>query len=115
MKFFAALLTVCACLFFVAGCGESVDENKTPEQIKQEVMNMSAADIQKKIEAYTKAIESKTAELKAETEKLAKIPLAEQLGDEAKKVRANIGNIESSLSKLKDNMAAYAEGLNAKK
>jgi hypothetical protein len=53
--------------------------------------------------------------VKAEAEKLAKIPLTQQLGDEAKKLRDNMSNITTSLDKLKANMAAYAEGLKAKK
>ena len=110
------LLLVAACgIFLLAGCGQGVDENKTPAQIQSEVANMSAQDIQAMIVKYQKAIEAKAAELKAEADKLAKIPLTQQLGDEAKKLRDNMANITTSLDKLKANMAAYAEGLKAKK
>ena len=107
---------VAACgIFFLAGCGQGVDENKTPAQIRSEVANMSAQDIQTVIVKYQKAIEAKAFELKAEAEKLSKIPLTEQLGDEAKKLRDNMENITVSLDKLKANMAAYADGLKAQK
>ena len=44
-------------------------------------------------------------------DKLAAIPLTEQLGDEAGKLRDGIRDIKDSLEKLQANMAAYAEGL----
>ena len=98
----------------IAGCSNGVDENKTPAEIKAEVVNMNMNDIQAMVAKYQKAIEKKTAELKVETEKLAKIPLTEQLGAEAKNLRSSIEEITKSLDKLKDNMAAYADGLKKK-
>ena len=107
-------LLLCGAMFLF-GCGQGADENKTPEQIKQEVTSMSASDIEAVIAKYTKAIEAKAAELKKETEKLSNVPLTEQLGDEAKKIRANMADLTKSLDKLKANMEAYADGLKAKK
>lgn len=115
MKFLTVTLCALLCAAFAFGCGDCADENKTPEQIKQEVADMDAAAIQKKIDAYAGAIEKKSQELAAETKKLTEIPLTEQMGDEAKKVRASIADLEGSIGKLKKNMEAYAEGLNAKK
>ena len=107
-----------ACAFvaagMLAGCGSSVDENKTPEQIKQEIASWDAAKIQKVIDEYSKAIAEKTSELSAKTAELKEIPLTEMLGDKAKGLQGDIAEITKSLDKLKDNMAAYAEGLKAK-
>ena len=114
MKKFMLMALLCCGALFLAGCGDSVDENKTPEQIKAEVASMNAADIQKMIEKYQKAIEEKAAEVKVEADKLAKIPLTEQLGDEAKALRGNIEELTSSLNKLKANAEAYIEGLKKK-
>ncbi len=108
LSLFAALVLGVGLL---CGCSDDVDTSKTPEQIKQEVANMDTAAIQKKVDAYKKAIEEKAAELKAEGEKLAKIPLTEVLGDEAKGIKENMGNITAELDKLKANLEAYAEGL----
>ena len=109
------ILGMMACsMIFLAGCGEGVDENKTPAQIQSEVANMDAEDIQAMITKYQKAIEKKAAELKAEADKLAEIPLTEQLGDEAKALRGNIEELTSSLNKLKANAEAYLEGLKKK-
>ena len=107
-------LLLCGAMF-IAGCGQSADENKTPEQIKQEVTSMSVSDIEAVIAKYAKAIEAKSQELARETEKLSKVPLTEQQGDEAKKIRANMAGLTESLDKLKANMEAYTDGLKAKK
>lgn len=104
---------LCGALF-LTGCGNDVDENKTPAQIQEEVAKMNASDIQAMVEKYQKAIDAKSAELKAEGEKLAKIPLTEQLGDNAKSIKDKMANITESLKKLQANMAAYAEGLKKK-
>jgi hypothetical protein len=73
-----------------------------------------AAQIQKGIDAYTKAIDAKTAEIKVEADKLAKIPLTEMLGDDAKALQSKIADMTKSLDKLKANLEAYAEGLKSK-
>lgn len=109
-KLLMLAMLVCGALM-LAGCGSNVDENKTPEQIRAEIQDLDMEKIQAIVADYQKAIEKKAAELKAEVEKLAAIPLTEQLGEEAKKIRGNLEDITKSLDKLKANMAAYAEGL----
>ncbi|MPN00032.1 hypothetical protein SDC9_147226 [bioreactor metagenome] len=113
MKFRVTMITLALGLL-MAGCGQKADENKTPEQIKQEVTQMDTAQIQKQIDVYTNAIKAKSAELKVETDKLAKIPLTEMLGDEAKSLQGKIAEMTKSLDKLKANLEAYAEGLKTK-
>ena len=109
-KLLILALAICGMLF-MAGCGDGVDESKTPEQIKSEVANMSVADIEAMAAKYQKAIAKKTAELEVEVKKLADIPLTEQLGDEAKKLRGNIDELKTSLEKLKANLDAYLAGM----
>ena len=112
-RIFAALLALCS-IAFLAGCGNGVDENKTPAEIRSEAEKMSVEDIQAMIVKYQKAIEEKAADLKKETEKLAKIPLKDQLGEDGKAVRAEMAEITKSLNKLKENAEAYAQSLKAK-
>ncbi|MEG1979992.1 MAG: hypothetical protein RR060_04665 [Victivallaceae bacterium] len=107
----------CAAMLAFVGCdnnGVDVDENKTPEAIKQEITSMSADDIKATVENYKQEIEEKTAEFKVEAEKLSKIPLLEQLGDEAKDIKEEMAEITESLKKLQDNMEAYLSGLQDK-
>ena len=115
MKKFVLLIAAVCSIFLFAGCGQTVDENKTPDQIRNEVATMSAEDIQDMIVKYQTAIEAKAVQLKNEAERLSRIPLSEQLSDEARKMRSDIQATADSLDRLKANMAAYADGLKAKK
>lgn len=99
----------------LCGCGGKVDENKTPEQIQKEVGSMSSSRIQSQIDAYSKEIEKRSAELQVEADKLAKIPLMQQFGDEAKNIKSRMSDITKSIDKLKANLEAYSDGLKAKK
>ncbi|HJH05980.1 MAG TPA: hypothetical protein K8W19_18405 [Victivallis vadensis] len=110
LSLFGAMLAV----GMLTGCGERADENKTPEQIKSEVASWDAARIEKQIEVYKKAIEEKSKELAKVMDQIKEIPLQEQLGEKAKDLRAQADEIGKSLGKLKDNMAAYVDGLKAK-
>ena len=98
----------------LAGCGSSVDENKTPEQIRQEIASWDSAKILKAVDEYTKAIAAKTEELNAALAKVKDLSPQELLGDKGRQLKAEADKIGESLKKLKDNMAAYAEGLKAK-
>ncbi|MDD3117465.1 MAG: hypothetical protein PHO45_08905 [Victivallaceae bacterium] len=114
MKKLLLLACVIGAAIVFYGCGKGADENKTPAQIQSEVAKMDANEINAVVAKYQKAIEAKTAELKTETEKLATIPLTEQFGDEAKKVKENMSGLSESINKLTANMQAYADGLKQK-
>ena len=112
MKKLMLAMMMAVCALVLAGCsGSQADENKTPEQIKQEVAKMDQAQIQKTIENYKNAIADKTAQMEKKAQELTKIPLTEQLGDKAKGLQGEIGTLKDQISKLQANMAAYAEGL----
>ena len=105
---FVAALLMSAMVMY--GCSQA-DEDKTPEQIKQEIVNMDVAKIQSIIADYQEAIADKTAELEKEAAKLKEIKITEMFGEEAKAIKNNMADITKSLDKLKDNMKAYSEGL----
>ena len=111
MKKLMLAVTVLATALIMVGCGSKADENKTPEQIKQEVTKMDAASIQAVIADYQKAIEAKSAELQKEADKLKELKPEEMLGDKAKSIKDNMAGLSQSIDKLKANMQAYAEGL----
>ena len=108
LMLFAAMAAAATLMF---GCGSKADENKTPEQIKQEVAKMDASDIQAIIADYQEAIAAKQADLEKEAAKLKELKPTELLGDKAKDIKANMEGLTTSLKKLQANMAAYAEGL----
>ena len=114
MKKLMLAMMMAVCALVLAGCsGSQADENKTPEQIKQEVAKMDTAQIQATIENYKKAIADKTAQLEKKKEELAKIPPADLLtgGDKVKAIKEETEKLTTSIDKLQKNMAAYAEGL----
>ena len=110
MKKLILAMTMLATALVMTGCGSKADENKTPEQIKQEVSTMDASQIQAVIADYQKAIEEKTAELQKETEKLKGLDLSEVAGEKGKAIKDNMSELSKSIDKLKANMEAYAEG-----
>ena len=112
MKKMLFLTCILSGTMFLAGCSDGVDENKTPQQ---ESIEMNIDQIKDMIAKYQKAIAQKTDEIKKETDKLANIPLQEQMGSEAKKVRAEIAKLSTSLKKLQANAQTYAEELSKKK
>ncbi len=98
----------------LAGCGDSVDEGKTPEQIKLEVAGWDSARIQKSIDGYKKAIDAKAKELDASLAEFKKLSPEELLGGKGRELKAEADKIGASLSKLTKNMEAYVDGLKAK-
>ncbi len=110
MKKLMLLMAVAVASLMLAGCSKA-DENKTPEQIKQEVAKMDAKDIQAVIDDYQKAIAAKKADLEKEAAKLKELKLEELTGDKAKSIKDNMANLTKSIDKLSANMAAYADGL----
>jgi len=98
----------------LAGCGNGVDETKTPAQIKQEIADWSAERIQKTADAYQKAVDARKGELDAVLARIKQLSPQELLGEKGLKLKEEADKIGASLGKLKDNMAAYFEELKAK-
>lgn len=98
-----AFLTV-----IVFGCsGGGVDENKPLSEIKAEAQDMSVKNLQNIIEKYKSAMAEKKKEIDALSEKIKEIPLKEMLGEEAKLLRKESGELKDSLKALKDRMNLY--------
>ena len=108
------LAMLCGCALFVAGCGKSADENKTPAEIKAEVSSMSKEDIQEMVDVYKAAIAEKEAEISKVAAEIAKIPITEQMGEKAKELRGKTEELTASVKRLTENMKAYIEGLSTK-
>ncbi len=105
---------VAASALILCGCGANVNENKTPEQAKTEAASMDAASLQKQVDALKAFIAEKNAEAKALAEKLSKIPLAEQMGNDAKALREEAAKIAESVKKIQAQLGVYVEELKAK-
>jgi Skp family chaperone for outer membrane proteins len=100
----------------LTGCGGSkIDENKPIDQVAADAAKMGQAELQKMVDKYQAVIAEKGKELDALKDQIKEIPMTELLGDKAKELKEDAGEITASLSKLKDQMEVYAKELAAKK
>ena len=105
---------VAASALVLCGCGANVNENKTLEQAKTEAASMDAASLQKQVDALKAFIAEKNDEAKALAEKLSKISLTEQMGNDAKALREEASKIAESVKKIQTQLGVYVEELKAK-
>ena len=118
MKKVYGLLAGLMIVAMLTGCGGSsatIDENKPVSQIAADASKMGKAELQTMVTKYEAAIAEKSKELAALQAKVKEIPITELMGDKAKALKNDISKITASTSKLKDQMAAYAKELAAKK
>lgn len=105
---------VAASALVLCGCGANVNENKTLEQAKTEAASMDAASLQKQVDALKAFIAEKNDEAKALAEKLSKISLTEQMGNDAKALREEASKIAESVKKIQTQLGVYVEELKSK-
>jgi len=116
MKLYKGMMAL-AVMALIAGCGGGsggIDENKPVDQIATEASAMGQAELQKIVDKYESVIADKVSELDALKEKVKEIPMTELMGDKAKALKTDLGEITTSLSKLKDQLSVYAKELAAK-
>ena len=101
-------------MVFLFGCGKKADENKPISEAKAEAEKMSVADLKAMAMKYKDAIEAKKADVEKITAKLKEIPVTQMLGEESKKLQADIDNLTKSLSALKERFQVYYDQLKAK-
>lgn len=105
---------IALCLFFILGCGKKADETKPISEVKAEAEKMDTAGLRAMAMAYQKAITTKTGDLEKLTAKLKNIPATEMLGNEAKELKADIDNLNKSISALKERFEVYYQKLKEK-
>ncbi|MDT8299896.1 MAG: hypothetical protein RQ760_00335 [Sedimentisphaerales bacterium] len=102
---------VALCLFAILGCGKKADENKPISEVKAEAEKMDADGLRAMAMAYKEAIAAKSGDLEKLTAKLKDIPVTEMLGAEAKSLKADVENLEKSVSALKERFEVYYQKL----
>ena len=102
---FYCSLTLCA--LALVGCGKKADENKPISEVKAEAEKMSAEKLRDMALAYKDAIEAKRGDVEKITAKLKEIPVTQMLGDEAKGLKADIDDLNKSVSALKKRFNVY--------
>ena len=112
--------TIALCCLLIAGslvilgCGESADESKPMSEVKAEVEKMSTADLQAAAKKYMDAAIAKKGEIEKLTAKLKEIPAVQLMGDEAKKIKADVDAVTKSLNALKERFQVYYDKLKEK-
>ena len=105
---------IALCLFAILGCGKKADENKPISEVKAEAEKMDTDGLRAMAMAYQKAIAAKNSEVEKLATKLKDIPATELLGNEAKELKADIENINQSLSALTERFEVYYQNLKDK-
>jgi predicted nucleic acid-binding Zn-ribbon protein len=99
------------CPLAVFGCGKKADENKPISEVKAEAEKMDTDGLRAMAMAYKEAIATKKGDLEKLTAKLKDIPVTEVLGEEAKSLKADMENLEKSVSALKERFEVYYQKL----
>ena len=102
---------IALCLFAILGCGKKADENKPVSEVKAEAEKMNTAGLRAKAMEYKEAIAAKSSDLEKLTAKLKDIPVTEILGTEAKSLKADMENLEKSVSAIKERFDVYYQKL----
>jgi len=105
---------IALCLFAILGCGKKADENKPISEVKAEAEKMDTDGLRAMAMAYQKSIAAKNSEVEKLTAKLKGIPATEMLGNEAKELKADIDNLNKSISALKERFEVYYQNLKDK-
>ena len=109
---FCSLLILCSLVLL--GCGKKDDESKAISEIQAEAEKMDVQQLKSMAMTYKEAIVAKKGDLGKVTAKLEEIKVTEMLGDEAKKLKADIADVTKSVSALKDRFQVYYQKLKEK-
>jgi hypothetical protein len=102
------------CLFAILGCSKKADENKSVSEIKAEVEKLDIDGLRAKALEYKEALTAKKSEVDKLAAKIKEIPVADLLGQEAKSLKADLENLEKSLSALQERFKIYYDKLKEK-
>ena len=102
---------IALCLFAILGCGKKADENKPISEVKAEAEKMDTDGLRDMAMVYQKSITAKNGEVEKLTAKLKDIPVTEMMGDEAKELKTDVDNLNTSISALKERFEVYYQKL----
>ena len=115
MKKTILFLLVGVLLLNLSGCSKkSADETMPLDQVKAEAEKMDTSQLRTMALRYKDTIAAKQSELSGISEQIKAINPAELLGEKAKQLKAQMSDIEKSVSALKERFNIYYEQLKAK-
>jgi nitrogen regulatory protein PII len=95
------------CVLALLGCGKKADENKPISGVKAEAEKMSVAELRSMALKYKEAIMAKQGDVEKIMSKLKEVPLTKKLGEEAVGLKADIDNVNKSISALMERFDIY--------
>jgi hypothetical protein len=113
-KLAIVLLTGLLCAASISGCGKKADESKPMSEVKAEAEKMDTAKLRSMAQQYKSSLTAKKAEVDKLMAKVKEIPVTEALGEEAKKLKADIENVQKSVTAIQERFAVYYEKLKEK-
>jgi len=103
-----------ATLIVAVGCGKKADENKPISEVRAEAEKMNTDELRTTAMAYKKAIEAKEGDVEKLAAKLKDIPVTEMLGEKAKSLKADMDELQQSVSALQERFRIYYDKLKEK-
>lgn len=113
-KYVNVLFVLLAAALLFAGCSKKANENKPLSEVEAEAEKFSADKLRSIAMEYKDAISAKKDEIEKVTGELKNIPIAEMLGSEAKELKAEIENLNKSVSDLNERFQIYYQKLKEK-
>lgn len=114
-KRYMAQVISCLIVAVVLGCGSKVSQDQPLDQVKADAQQSTVDQLSAKVDAYKAEIakyETLLSELRA---KLAALKPADLLGEEAKKLNADVADVVASVKKLQERLQVYVGELAKKK
>ena len=103
-----------ATIFNLSACAKKADEDKPLNDVKDQAEKMNTKELRKMAETYKDAILAKKQDVEKLATKLKEIPITDMLGQEAKDLKADISNLNKSVSNLSERFKIYYEKLKEK-
>lgn len=100
-------ILLAGCLLGLAGCGKKADTDKSIADVQAEASKMNVEQLKAKAMEYKEAIVAKKAEIEKVAAKLKEIPIAQQLGSEAKALQTDIAELNKALADLTERFQIY--------
>jgi len=106
----AMLMVLCVGTLILTGCGaksEDADESKPISEVKADAEKMNVEQLRAVALKYKEAIEAKEPEIKKIADKIKEIPITEALGKEATVLKEDLGELNESVTALKERFEIY--------
>ena len=97
-----------------SGSSGGIDLSTPISELKTAAAQMDLAELEKMAQKYKDAIVAKTADLDKIKEQLKAIPMAQQMGEEAKGLQSDIAELGTAIKNLNDRLQVYVDYIKEK-